>query len=82
MWIAQMTTDHFQFTALGATKGGALNALGRGWRSHRSEYGRSDGPPLFTFEEAIEHYSVALIEVPDGGCVRDMDVVISPRAAA
>jgi hypothetical protein len=79
MFLATMDTENFRWTALGASRAEALEALRHGWDAHRRDYGHRDVLP---WSEALDHYAPWVLELPVGGALRDDSLIFSPAGTA
>jgi hypothetical protein len=73
LWVAEMSTENFTFTAAGNTEHGARSALLRGFRAHLKQYGSSIAQwRLGTGErDPLEWYAAHAYELRPGDCLRD-----------
>lgn len=69
MYLAEISTAHFQFIALGESESQALSAIADGYDVHaRQSQGMAD-PDLM--REAIAAGDVNVYEISPGACLRD-----------
>jgi hypothetical protein len=73
MYIAQMETHSFSFTALGETEEAAMSALAHGWVKHRLQYSKEDRLSIFSAKDAIEQYAAFAFQLDLGECARDYE---------
>ena len=70
MFIAQVDTHHFNFTAVGNTESQAKEFLMRGWRKHCEYYPAAD-------PNHIQEDDISVVELEQGQCSRDGLVITS-----
>ncbi len=68
MWIAELDTSNFHFTALGETEDDAVAALYRGLRQHAEDY-------RITNKDWYQDYEPNCYQIAVGDCLRDREAL-------